>query len=68
MFDDLEWHLKVISASGVIPTSSISEVVYNTSTETEITNKKSQQLLGDSTVNELGDISRSLDCFTSNLS
>jgi len=40
-FDDLEWHLKVISAYVVIHTSSISEIIYDTSTETEIASRKS---------------------------
>jgi len=40
-FDDLEWHLKVMSVYIVIPTSNISEIIYDTSTETEIANKKS---------------------------
>ena len=39
--DDLEWHLKVISAYVVIPTSTISEIIYDTSTETELASKKS---------------------------
>jgi len=41
MVDDCEWHLKVISAYVVIPTSNILEIIYDTSTETEIANKKS---------------------------
>ena len=40
-FDDLELHLKVISAYLVIFTCNISEIIYDTSTETEIGNKKS---------------------------
>jgi len=40
-FDDPGWHLKVISAYVVIPTSNISEIIYDVSTETEIANKKS---------------------------
>jgi len=43
MFDDLEWHFKVISAYVVIPTSSVSEIIDDTSTETEIANKKSHE-------------------------
>ena len=31
----------------VIPTSDITEIIYDTSTETETANKKSRQLLGD---------------------
>jgi len=38
---DLEWHLKVISAYVVIPTSNISEIMYDKSTKTKIANKKS---------------------------
>jgi len=39
------------------------------STETEIARKHTTlQLSGDATVDDLGDISRSLDCFTSNFS
>ena len=42
--------------------SHISEIVYDTSTETEIANKKiTQQLSGDTTVDDLADILRSLD-------
>jgi len=40
-FNDLEWHLKVISAYVIIPTSNISEIIYDTTTKTEIANKKS---------------------------
>ena len=39
MFDDVEWHLKVISGYVVIPTFNISDIIYDTSTETEIANK-----------------------------
>ena len=40
-FDDLEWHLKVISAYVAIPTLNISEIIYDSSRETKIANKKS---------------------------
>jgi len=40
-FDDLEWHLKVIIAYVVIPASNIPEIIYDSSTETEIASKKS---------------------------
>lgn len=40
-FSDLERHLKVISAYVVIPGYNISEIIYDTPTETEIANKKS---------------------------
>jgi len=39
--DDLESHLNVISAYVVIPTFNISEIIYDTSSRTEIANKKS---------------------------
>ena len=48
----------------VIPTSNISEIVYDTSTDTELANKKSLNSFHVLTVDELVDISRSLDCFT----
>jgi len=40
-FNNLEWHLKVISAYVVILTSNISEIIYDKSTETKIANNKS---------------------------
>jgi len=40
-FADLEWHLTVILAYVVIPTSNISEIINYTSTETDIASKKS---------------------------
>ena len=42
-FDYFEWHVKVISAYVVIPTSNISEIIYDTPTETEIANMKSHE-------------------------
>jgi len=50
----------------VIPMSNISEIIYDTST---IKNKKSHDSFQvDTTVDDLGNISRSLDGFTSNFS
>jgi len=63
----------MISAYVVIFTFNISDIIYDTFTKTEIANKKSNRtrllsVSGDTTADDLGDISRSLDSFISNLS
>ena len=45
MSNDFQWHLKdhIISAHAVIPTSNMLEIIYDTSTGTAISNKKSHE-------------------------
>jgi len=60
--------LNDISVCVVIVTSNISELYTILSQKLKLLIKITQQLSGDTTVDDLGDISMSLDCFTSNFS